>query len=116
MLNGVMARRRWLDEADVGLALVTIFIAMSLLLPCCLFVLHLGAAGCGETCDSTTTWWTPLTFFAFDGILFAAVMPLYLLRAKRWERTWWIPAGGILLLAVGALIAYLVIRIAIPTL
>ena len=111
-----MAQRRRLEEADAGLILVTVFIALSVLLPSYLFVLHLGAAGCGETCDGTTTWWTTLIFFVFDGILFAAVMPLYILRAKRWERGWWIPAGGILALTIGALFSYVVIRIAIPTL
>lgn len=111
-----MARRRRLDEADAGLILVTVFIALSMLLPFSLFLLHLGAAACGDSCDTETSWSAVAAFTVFDGILFVAVMVPFALSAKRWKRSWPIPAAGLAVLLVGAVISYVVIRIAIPTL
>lgn len=116
MLNGVMAQQRPMSDADISVVLISIFILLSLLLPLVLYVSHVGAAACGEICDTSTSWSAVTAFAIFDGILFIAVVVPFAMSAKRWERTWPIPAAGITTLLVGALIAYLVIRIAIPTL
>lgn len=105
-----------MDEADAGLVLVVAFILLSVVLPLLLFLLHLGAAACGDACDTTTSWTAGLAFLVFDGILFVTVMVPFVLRTSRWERAWWLPTAGIAALLVGALIAYVVIRIALPVL
>lgn len=96
--------------------LVVVFILLSVVLPFLLFVLHLGAAACGDACDTTTSGTSFHVFLVFDGILFVTVMVPFVLRTSRWERAWWLPATGIAALLVGALIAYVVIRIALPVL
>lgn len=112
----MLKKQRPLSDADVAVVLVVLFILLSLALPLVMFVSHMGAAACGDACDTATSWSAVTAFTAFDGILFVAVMVPFTLSAKRWKRSWPIPATGLAVLLVGALISYVVIRIAIPTL
>lgn len=109
-------KQKPLSDADIAVAMVTIFILLSLVLPLVMYVSHMGAAGCGDACDTETSWSAVIAFSVFDGVLFVATMVPFALSAKRWKRSWPIPATGLAALTVGALIAYAVIRIAIPTL
>lgn len=90
------------------------FIFVAVVLPFVMWTLLFGVAGCGDGCDITSAWWTTLFILVLDGVVVAVVLPMHVLRAKRWKRTWYVPAIGIAALVLGAAIAYTVIRVAIP--
>lgn len=62
---------------------------------------------CGQRCDFTTLYWTPLAFAMFAVIIIATTMALSWVFSSR-RRVWWIPLGAIVATLVGAQIAQIV--------
>ncbi|MFB8189344.1 hypothetical protein ACFC14_08445 [Microbacterium sp. NPDC055988] len=80
-----------------------------------IFLTTLSIAGCGaDQCDYTLQSNTVNVFLLFDAVVLLAVVALGLIRLRRGQSTWWLPAGGIVLVLIGAVIAHQVSHIALP--
>lgn len=62
---------------------------------------------CGQRCDFTTLYWTPVVFAIFAAIVIIAAMILSWAFSSR-RHVWWIPVGGIVVTLAGAQIAHVV--------
>lgn len=62
---------------------------------------------CGQRCDFTTLYWTPVIFAIFAAIVIIAAMILSWAFSSR-RYVWWIPVGGIVVTLAGAQIAQVV--------
>lgn len=62
---------------------------------------------CGQRCDFTTLYWTPLAFAIFAAVVIVATMTLSWVFSSR-RRVWWVPLAGIVATLVGAQIAQIV--------
>lgn len=102
---------------DTGgaVALLVIYIVVALFFAADIFLTTLSIAGCGtDQCDYTLQSNTVNVFLLFDAAVLLAVFALGLIRLRRGQSTWWLPAGGIVLVLIGAAIAHQVSHIALP--
>lgn len=61
---------------------------------------------CGQRCDFTTLYWTPIFFAIFAAVVIIATIALSWAFSSR-RGVWWIPLGGIAVTLVGAQIAHI---------
>lgn len=107
--------RTRVTDAGVSLVLLVIHILVALFFAADIFLTSLSVAGCGpDQCDYTLQWNTVQAFLVFDAVVLLAVFVLGLIRLRRGRSTWWLPAGGIALVLIGAAIAHQVSHIALP--
>ncbi|MFK3676856.1 hypothetical protein ACI2IP_03960 [Microbacterium sp. NPDC090218] len=102
---------------DTGgaLVLLVIHIIVALFFAADVWLTTLSIAGCGtDQCDDTLQSNTVNAFLLFDVVVLLAVFVLGLIRRGRGRSTWWLPAGGIALVLIGAAIAHQVSDIALP--
>lgn len=93
-----------------GLAVVVligILILLALISAFAVWFRAMSIPHCGQRCDFTTLYWTPIVFVIFAAVVIIAVMVLSWVFSSR-RRAWWIPLGGIVVTLAAAQVAQVV--------
>jgi len=111
----VSGERTRVSEAGVSLVLLVVFVVAALFFAAAIWLTSLSVAGCGpDQCDYTLQWNTVQVFLVFDAVVLIGVVVVGLIRRSRGAATWWIPGGGLVLVVIGAAVAFQVSNIALP--
>jgi hypothetical protein len=114
-VGGVSSERTRATDTGGAVVLLVIHIVVALFFAADIFLTTLSIAGCGsDQCDYTLQSNTVNSFLLFDAAVLLAVFVLGLIRLRQGQSTWWLPAGGIALVLIGAAIAHQVSHIALP--